>query len=139
MSKKELIIPEISQFSSRKEWEAVCWQKILASPQLLQLITTQHERKDLVMRAAALDRIQSGKSYRQISRELWLSLQTISGIKKALNENHYKSYLERSKKERKRKTYSSNSKPRSPKKPSGISRRTKYGIVYIPRPRGAVW
>jgi len=62
------------------------------------------------MRAAAIDLIQSGKSYRQISEKLWLSSQTISCLKKALAENGYKSYQERSKTERKKKNYSPKNK-----------------------------
>src|SRR3989344_6766466 len=102
-----LKMPPINNYSSRKEWEAVCWKKILRSKNLLKLLITAHERRDLVMRAAAIDRILSGKSYNQIGEELWLSPQTVSGIKKALREKIYTSYLERSKKERQKKIYSS--------------------------------
>lgn len=132
MSKKVLVvIPPIGYYRSRKEWEIVCWEKILESKDLLKLLITSHERHDLVMRAATIDRLFSGKSYKQIGEELWLSPQTVSGIKKAAHEKIYKSYLERSKKERKSKIYSSNIKTRS-SKPLGISRRTKYGTLRMP-------
>jgi predicted transcriptional regulator len=63
------------------------------------------------MRAAALDRLSTGKSYSEIGEELWLSPQTVSGIKKAASEKSYKSYLERSKKGRKKKIYGSKIRP----------------------------
>ena len=124
-------LPPIHYYPSRKEWEAACWEKISQNQDILHRITTAHERRDLVMRAATMDRLSRGKSYREIGRELWLSPQTVSGIKKALSEKIYASYLERSKKERKKKVYSS--PPTIHKsKPSGMPRRTKYGTVYIP-------
>ena len=84
----------------------------------------------VVMRASALNMIMSGKSYREIGRELWLSPQTISGLKKALEEKIYRSYLERSKTERKKRVYSSKPDKLQPKH-RGIPRRTKYGKIYI--------
>lgn len=123
--------PQISDYSSRLEWESIYWQKILKSKELLQLLITSHERHGLVMRAAALDRLIAGRSYRQIGAELWLSPQTISGIKKALKEKSYRSYLERSKKERKKKKYSSSPTPFK-SRPYGRPHRTKYGAIYLP-------
>ena len=132
MFKKALVaIPPIGHHPSRKKWEAASWEKILKSEDLLRLLITSHERHDLVMRAAALDRLFSGKSYKQIGEELWLSPQTVSGIKKAALSKTYRSYLERSKKERKKKIYSSKIKV-GKIRPFGRPRRTKYGIVYIP-------
>lgn len=123
--------PPVSNYSSRVAWEAACWKKLAASQGLLRLLITAHERHDLVMRAAALDRILSGKSYREIGDELWLSPQTVSGIKKAFRENNYRSYLERSKTERKKRIYHSLRSPAQPR-PHGRPVRTKYGMVYIP-------
>ena len=104
---------------------------MIESKLVLDLLITSSERHDLILRAAAVDRISSGVSYRKIGEELWVSPQTISGIKKALKENNYRSYLDRSKTERKKKKYSprfsSGHKPR----PSGKRMRTKYGSVYI--------
>jgi len=113
------------------ERETACWHKILKSEELLQLLITSYERHNLVMRVAALEGLAAGKSYRQIGRELWLSPQTISGIKKALREKNYRSYLERSKKERKKKKYSF-SAASAKSRPSGTPRRTKYGTIYLP-------
>src|SRR3989304_524996 len=100
ITKKPEIIPPVTAYSSRAAWEAACWRNLRESKELLEVLVTAHERRNLVLRAAALDRLISGKSYRQIGRELWLSPQTISGIKKAIRESGYRSYLERSKKER---------------------------------------
>lgn len=129
--KKPAILPPIKNYPSRQEWENVCWREILKSEELLKLLITSHERRDLIMRAAALESLVSGKSYRQIGEELWLSPQTISNIRKTINENNYRSYLERSKTERKKKKYSSNfSAVKS--KPRGVPKRTKYGTIYMP-------
>ena len=125
------ILPPINNYSSRLEWESACWQKILKSKELLRLLITSHERRNLVMRVAALNRLIAGRSYRQIGEELWLSPQTISGIKKALKEKSYRSYLERSKKERKKREYSSIPAPFKPR-PRGRPHRTKYGTIYMP-------
>jgi len=83
------------------------------------------------MRAAILKELELGKGPRQISRELFVSSQTINASKKAINGNSYKSYRERSKKERKKKVYSVWRKPYKPKYP-GRPKRTKYGTIYMP-------
>lgn len=124
-------LPPINYYPSRKEWERACWQEILISQKLLELLITVYERHNLIMRAVALDRLIAGKTYKQISEELRLSPQTISVIKKTLTEKNYRSYLERSKKERKKRIYSSGL-AFSKQKPRGIPRRTKYGTIYIP-------
>lgn len=124
-------LPLVSSYPSRKDWELACWRKILKSEGLLQLLITPHERHDLVMRAAALEGLAAGRSYKTIGEALWLSPQTISGVKKALNEKSYLSYLERSKKERKKRKYSESVSPKKPR-PRGRPRRTKYGVVYLP-------
>jgi len=134
MDKKEsTAIPPINNYHSRQEWETACWRKILESKELLSLLITSHERRNLVNRAAAIDRIISGKSYQEIGEELWLSPQTISVIKKAINEKAYRSYLERSHKERKKRKYSSNSiSAKLRARPRGRPQRTKYGTIYMP-------
>ncbi|MEK7193883.1 MAG: Trp family transcriptional regulator [Patescibacteria group bacterium] len=130
---KSIILPPISNYASRKEWETACWRKILESKELLPLLITSHERRDLIMRAAAMEGLISGKSYRKIGKELWVSPQTISVIKKAIDEKAYRSYLERSHKERKRRKYSPSPIPeKSKSKPYGRPRRTKYGTIYMP-------
>ena len=117
-------MPNLGNYTSRKEWEAVYWDKIIKSEELLQLLTTSYERHKLVMRAAVIDGLSLGKSYRKIGEELWISPQTVSGIKKAASEKIYRSYKERSKKERKKKVYGVSSQP-TRRRPEGIPRRTK--------------
>ena len=124
-------MPPIESFSSHKEWETAYWRKISESKELLQLLITTYERRNIVRRAAALEGLAAGKSYRQISRELWLSPQTVSAIKKAVSEKNYRSYLERSKKERKKRKYSSD-QVAARSKPKGRPHRTKYGTIYLP-------
>ncbi len=124
-------MPVVGNYHSRAEWETVCWQKMLASKGLLELLITSNERHNLVMRAAATGALLSGKSYKEIEKELWLSSQTISSIKKALTDNNYRSYLERGKKERKKRVYSHIAKSWRTR-PRGTPRRTKYGTLYVP-------
>ena len=123
-------MPALEDYSSRKEWEAACWKNIVESKELLQVLITSHERHNIVMRAATLEGLSSGKSYKKIGEELWLSPQTISSIKKAVSEKSYRSYRERGKSERKKRTYTTIDAPRN--KPKRIFRRTKYGILYAP-------
>ncbi len=131
MNKKQLMnLPSIDKCSSRKEWEDACWQKILESDDLLPLLITSCEQHDLIMRAAVLKELMSGKGPRQISRELFISLQTIGVIKKSMNENNYSSYSERSKKERKKKVYSIDHRVKKLKYP-GRPKRTKFGTIYV--------
>ncbi|MEK7566464.1 MAG: hypothetical protein AAB494_02215 [Patescibacteria group bacterium] len=128
------VIPPIENYSSRKEWEDACWKNISKSEEILGSLTTSYERHNLVMRAAAMKGFISGKSYRQISKEFFLSLQTIAGIKKSIKENHYRSYQERSKIERKKKKYSkgpNSNKDRHKQWREGRRVRTKYGTVYV--------
>jgi len=132
---KSLILPKINNYSFRKEWETDCWKKILGSKDLMGLIITADERHDLVLRAAAIGEIYSGKTYREISKNLFISQQTISGIKKALKEKNYRSYRDRSRTERKKKIYSSGPKQKIKSGhigEIGFYRRTKYGKVWIP-------
>lgn len=134
-NKNHIPIPPISDYPSRAGWEEACWQKIINSKELLQVVISPKERHDLVMRAAAIDRLQSGKSYREISRELWLSLQTIGTVKKILDSSTdcYYSYFERSKTQRKKKIYSVDKKDKFSEKKTGIPRKTKYGTIYLHR------
>lgn len=121
-------IPELNQFTSRKEWEEACWKKLLDSKEALDRIVTPSERHNIVLRAAAVHRIRRGASYNKIARELWLSPQTISAIKKGLREKRYRSYVVRG--ERKKKVWTVIRHPQhSPK--MGNPRKTKYGRVYL--------
>lgn len=130
MNKFSVVLPPLSRFSSRKQWEEACWEVISKSKKFLDIMTTPYERRNIVLRAAVLNCINSGKRYRQIGEELWLSPQTISSIKKSLGESRYKSYRERGKSERKRKIYSKNDIQKKGR-PSGRPVRTKYGTLYV--------
>lgn len=132
MGKKTLLeLPPMGRYPSRKEWEAACWRKIIASGNPLNLLATSYERHNIIMRAAVIEGINSGKKYRRIAEELLLSLQTISGIKKSMAESGYRSYRERGKTERKKKVYSSGPISKT-KKRRGRPFRTKYGTIYMP-------
>ncbi len=129
---QEEMLPLMDNYVSRKDWERACWRKMIKSEKMLQALTTPSERHNVVMRATATEALQSGKSYRQISKELGISLQTINSIKRAVDRNGYQSYFERSKKGGRKKQ--SNTKAITSIKPrrEGRRQRTKYGIVYLP-------
>lgn len=129
--KKTIILPTLKDYLSRREWEKALWQKILNSKKLLKLLITSHEQHTLVMRAAVFEGLLSDKGQRQLSRELSISLQTINAVKKAITENNYRSYSERSKTERKKKKYSNDPIPMRTKH-KGRPVRTKYGTLRIP-------
>ena len=129
--KKLTMLQPIADYSSRKEWEENSLQKILESKELLSILLTSYERHNLVIRAAVLQGLDVGKGHRQLSRELFVSLQTINSVKKASAENNYRSYSERSKKERKKRKYSTSSFGTITKR-RGRPVRTKYGIVHMP-------
>ncbi len=126
-----LLLPARNLFLSHKEWEGACWKKIVKSKKLLDLLITSNERRNIVIRAAVVGFIDSGKGFRQISRELQISRQTISSIKKITKESTYKSYRERSKTERKKKVHNSNFFQKK-KESYRYYRRTKYGKIYMP-------
>ncbi len=129
---ERVVLPPLNAYSSRKEWEDACWEKIVVSRKLLQQLITSHERHDLVLRAVAMEGLASGKSYREIGKETWLSSQTISGIKKVFSGKEYCSYTERSKKERKTKKYNASLFPAQSEKSRGRLQRTKYGTIRMP-------
>ena len=126
---KMVAIPAVSAYSSRKEWETACWQRLLGSRGWLNLITP-YERHNIIMRAAVAHRLSEQTSYKDIGRELWLSSQTISAIKKGIGEKRYRSYADRGTTERKKKVYSMSRSVR-PHRKIRTPRRTKYGTVYL--------
>lgn len=125
-------LPPINHYTSRKEWEDACWKILTKSSEILTLFITARERHYLVMRAAVADRLREGKSYKKIGDELWLSPQTVSGIKKALQENGYRSYRERGKTERKKKSPNGGNTQKERRWRQGTPVKTKYGTVYLP-------
>ena len=103
---------------------------ITDSKKIAELPMTLDERNKIVLRIAILERLQENKSYRDIEKELWISPQTISEIKRNAHGNNYRSYYERSKTERKRKLYHHET---IPKKSMSDGRRvkTKYGTIHV--------
>ena len=125
-------LPSIDKYTSRREWENACWHKILDSKRVLNLLAAPYERHNLVMRAAVAERLFLGKRYGEIAKELWLSPQTISSIKKSIAENNYRSYRDRGKSERKKREYHAGLVSSGPKRRGGRSIRTKYGRIHLP-------
>ena len=134
-----IVIPPPHDFKSRTLWEEAVWQIIVSylvtirkteeMKSLLELLLSSHERSQVIRRITAIHRIAGGHSYRTIGKELWLTNQTISSIKKAWEGKHYRSYHERGKTERKKKIYSPVSSSKSYKDPSVRTRRTKFGTI----------
>jgi hypothetical protein len=125
---KFFTLPLLEDYSSRREWEEACWNKITDIGDVSNLVITLNERHNLIMRAAAAEKINSGMGTSQIAKELFLSRQTVNTIRKAIKSNEYKSYRERGKMERKKKVYTPSMK--KDKKYRGRPIRTKYGTIY---------
>lgn len=136
MSNITKLLPSRSAFSSRALWENACWKKLVRLPNILFLIATTTERRKLIMRTAALDRLRVGMPQLHIARDLQLSRQTIHAIKKAMSEDAYRSYWERGKTERKKRTNAGITVRRVGTQRAathGKKRvKTKYGTVYLP-------
>ena len=107
------------------ERENQAWRRLfeeiskISSPQkiekILVALTTAYERKQISKRAAALELLKEGKSYNQISRELWLSPTLINALKKSIKSGGgYISDYEWVKKMGKRKIWSPY--PKSPRR-----------------------
>ncbi len=135
-----IIVPMVTDFTSRSLWEEKVWHTIMSylttvrKPEemksLLEVLISSYERSLFVRRMAAIHRISQKHSYRTIGKELWLTNQTISAIKKALEGKHYRSYNERGKVERKKEVYSP--APKSSEhhnNPPIRTQRTKYGTT----------
>jgi len=94
-------LPLMTDFPSRKHWEAAVWQIIIERiasieepvdlTEALNFLLSPKERKGITYRALAASRIYSGIGPSEISRELWLTRQTIGAIKKSLVEGEYRS------------------------------------------------
>lgn len=87
---------------------------------LFRFMLSPKERSAALYRSLAASRIRGNISLREIGRELWLTRQTISAIKKSLKEGEYKSAKTRGYKPKKY-----NSGPAKPKKK--FYRNTKFG------------
>ena len=88
---------------SRKEWEALLWEQLVSrlaeskSAELkknLDILISEDERRNILIRAAIIALISEGKSYKEISALLWVSPATISVIKKNIfgKFGSYKNY-----------------------------------------------
>jgi len=97
-------IKNLSEFSSRKEWENYLWKEFLkrVNDKKLELflnnLLTNQEKRNIIRRLATISLFKKGMNYRQIGEILWLSPNTISSIKKSIGNGEYKSYFEISKK-----------------------------------------
>ena len=133
------VLPGIKSFATRKEWEIAAWRAFVdwcarRDPKTLRRwlgsLTTPHERRLIARRAAAVARIKSGTSYRAIGRELWLTRQTVSAIKKALTTEEYASNWERARTQKRARDLA-RLKKYTERLPPKRYRRTKYGKVRV--------
>jgi Trp operon repressor len=97
-------ISKVSDFNTRNGWKTAAWNQLIDSlansnaedlRKIVELITSPYERNLMTIRAAVLERLDSGESYREIGRELWVSPTMISWIKKGLNTKKYTSSWEK--------------------------------------------
>lgn len=97
---QDLTKKQLSEFPSRKEWEDYLWSQIVRkfsakktyneTELLLKDLFSTHERKRMIRRAIVLSLVAQGKSYREISKIVWISPNTISSLKKSiLNKTGY--------------------------------------------------
>jgi len=107
----------ISISENRKYWEERAWKEFLESSKnaksLNQLteffdsLLSNSEKKVIMRRLSIFSMLKAGKSYKEISKNLWVSSKTVSAIKKSIVGNkRYKSsyyYDELSKKEKSKK------------------------------------
>lgn len=94
-------LPLLTEFPTRKHWEAAVWEILierlatLKSPaelkKALHFLLSPRERHNATFRALVASRTKSGIGFREIGREVWLSSDTISAIRKSLGETDYKS------------------------------------------------
>ncbi len=94
-------LPLLTDFPSREQWEAAVWEILtnrLAQVstgeeirQILAFLASPTHRRGMLYRALAASRIGSGIGTREISRELWITRQTIGAVKKSLTERSYRS------------------------------------------------
>jgi Trp operon repressor len=139
-------IKNVSKFSSRKDWEKAAWDCIIATLHksqskkdaalFLALIISEPERRNIIKRATAIIKLIEGNSYRNIGKELWLSPQTISAIRKGIDEKGYVSRWtrdsHRDRERKRRKNLDRIAKREAREAKIRPTRRTKYGrLPYI--------
>jgi Trp operon repressor len=124
-----LVLPPLSEYTSRKEWEYECWKLITKNEPSLLLFITPYERRNIIIRIAVFQRVCSGVSYKEIGKELWVSPQTISGIVKLMNEEEYQSYFKWNKNKPKKNNNTSFFVSREQSRKRRV--RTKFGTTYV--------
>lgn len=77
-----------------EKWQEILWNNLLEKiskmnskqelRRVLENLISEDERKMIMRRIAAIELIRQGKSYKQISRILWISPATIGAIKKSI-------------------------------------------------------
>ncbi|OGZ01916.1 MAG: hypothetical protein A2946_02670 [Candidatus Liptonbacteria bacterium RIFCSPLOWO2_01_FULL_53_13] len=132
-------LPKVEDFETRKQWEESAWREFVAwctksEPKLVRIlldsIVSPSERHRIVKRAVAVERIHDGVSYRAIGRELWITNQTISSIKKSLASHSYESNWKRAESQRQARELALIKKRHERPEPKRY-RRTKYGKLRI--------
>jgi uncharacterized protein YerC len=86
----------LSEFKSRKEWEAAIWGKFLENirqskskrelKEFFNGLLSAGEKKAIIKRLIAISLIKQGKTYRDIREIVWISHNTISALKKMLKK-----------------------------------------------------
>lgn len=135
--KKFPSLSKVNDFATRKDWETKAWEDFIvwcASCDsatlkiIMESIMSTHERGLITRRAAAIEKIIVGTPYREIGRELWLTNQTISSIKKGLKTQSYTSNWVKAKSQKIAKRIDRLQKLSNRPTPKQY-RRTKYGKI----------
>jgi hypothetical protein len=126
--------PTPEDFGTRKQWESALWEWLLDSldhnsfgqlQHSLELVLTPYERRHCALRAAIMDRLSHGRSYKKIQRELWVRPSMISWVKKSIQAGEYQSSWSKTKVDILR---NRTKRWRSKEKPlPDVYRNTKYG------------
>jgi uncharacterized protein YerC len=106
-NKRGLLIGQSADRWAERVWDEFL-EKIVKSrtkteaKKLLGKIISEYEKEDIIRRLAILALIRQGYSYKKIGEILWVSPQTISGIKKSImgGEEFYRSQRSLRKKEK---------------------------------------
>jgi hypothetical protein len=89
---------------TRNQWEDRVWHELLGrlgiTAEQVSMVVSPNERKNILYRALAISRLLAEGRPMEISRELWLSRQTIYAIKKGMTDKAYKSSRARGHKKR---------------------------------------
>jgi Trp operon repressor len=137
-----------NNFDTREEWINFVWKKLLENINnskitgILDSLLSRYEKKMIVNRIIALSLIKKGKSYKQISEELWLSPNTIRSLRIIFQNKlvkDYRGYNFRTNEKKKLKEKIESQNPKYYPEPSPFFDWIDYFISSLPKRNGPRW